>query len=204
MSSWIQDVVQSLGYFGIALLMFLENVFPPLPSEIIMPAAGFAAAENELTLLGVILAGWVGSTVGQLPLFCLGRWVSVERLQGWADRRGRWLGVSSRELRRGDAWFNRHGDKAVLFCRLIPGLRSVISIPAGMSGMNLWRFLIYTSIGAFAWTALLACLGWWLGDNFELVSQYVQPISITITVIVVAVAVWWWFRQYHHHERQAA
>ncbi|MCA9223647.1 MAG: DedA family protein [Planctomycetales bacterium] len=204
MSSWIQDVVQSLGYFGIALLMFLENVFPPLPSEIIIPAAGFAAAENELTLLGVILAGWVGSTVGQLPLFYLGRWVSVERLQGWVDRRGRWLGVSSRELRRGDAWFDRHGNKAVLFCRLIPGLRSVISIPAGMSGMNLWRFLIYTSIGAFAWTALLACLGWWLGDNFELVSQYVQPISITITVIVVAVAVWWWFRQYHHHERQAA
>src|SRR5690625_2632057 len=119
MLGWISDLIADMGYIGIVLLMFLENLFPPIPSEVVMPLAGFVAARGDLSLVGVILAGMAGSVLGALPWYFVGRLLGEERLKGWADRHGRWLTVTSGEIDKVLDWFNRHGRKAVFFGRLI-------------------------------------------------------------------------------------
>ena len=143
MAEWIKSFMESLGYLGIGLLMFLENIFPPIPSELIMPLAGFTAAQGRLSFWGAVAAGIVGSVLGQLPLYYLGRLAGEEQLKRWADRYGKWLTVSHEEIERAKGWFDHHGGKAVFLCRLIPGIRSLISIPAGMAKMHLLAFLLY-------------------------------------------------------------
>ncbi|PYE48698.1 DedA family protein [Deinococcus yavapaiensis] len=187
MVEWIQHLMSSLGYAGIVVLMFLENVFPPLPSELIMPLAGFTAADGDLSIVGVIVAGTLGSVLGSLPLYLLGHAVGEERLASWADKYGKWLTVSGKEIRGADEWFDRHGHRAVLFGRLVPGLRSLLSIPAGISGMPLGKFLIYTSLGTATWSTLLATAGFLLGDNYEQVERWVGPVG---TIVLGAVAIW--------------
>jgi len=182
--------MESLGYVGIVLLMFLENVFPPIPSEVIMPLAGFTAASGELHLLGVIVAGMIGSVLGALPLYALGRAVGEDRLAAWADRHGRWLTVSGADVRRADDWFDQHGHRAVLYGRLVPGLRSLLSIPAGISGMPPVKFLLYTSLGTLTWSALLACAGYFLGENYKAVEHVLGPVGyVVLAVVVVAIGV---------------
>lgn len=191
MKAWINSVMETMGYPGIALLMFLENVFPPIPSELIMPAAGFTAAEGHLTLWGVILSGAAGSVLGQLPLYYLGRALGLQRIKRFADRHGRWLMLNATNIERADGWFNRHGWLAIFVCRVIPGLRSYISIPAGVARMNLIGFLLWTTLGTALWTAVLAVLGLWLGQHYEQVSQFLGPISTIVGVgVVVAIIVW--------------
>ena len=191
MLSWIENLLSSLGYVGVAFLMTVENVFPPIPSELIMPLAGFSATQGDLTLLGVIIAGTVGSVLGALPLYYLGALFGEERLTRWADRYGKWLTVSGKDVKRADDWFERHGNKVVLFARLVPGIRSLISVPAGMSKMNLGVFLLYTTLGTGLWAALLACGGWLLGDNYEAISRYLGPISYVVFAgLAVAAIVW--------------
>ncbi|ADV67491.1 DedA family protein [Deinococcus maricopensis] len=180
MLDWIQHLMQSMGYIGIALLMCLENVFPPIPSELIMPLAGFTASRGDLTFVGVVIAGTVGSVLGALPLYYIGKVVGEERLVKWADKYGAWLTVSGDEIRKADDWFDRHGHKMVLFVRLVPGVRSLISIPAGISGMPLPKFLLYTSIGTALWSTLLASLGLLLGEHYERVEQYLGPATYLI------------------------
>ncbi len=195
MKDWIISVMQTMGYTGIGLLMFLENIFPPIPSELIMPAAGFAATSGGLTLWGAILAGIAGSVLGQLPLYYLGRVVGRRRLKRLADRYGRWLMVSSASIDRADASFNRHGKAAVFFCRVVPGLRSLISIPAGIAKMNLATFLLWTTLGTSIWTTALTTLGYVLGRNYERVSEYLGPISTAVTVLLIAAAIIWVVRR---------
>lgn len=205
MKDWIISVMQTMGYPGIGLLMFLENIFPPIPSELIMPAAGFAASSGGLTLGGAILAGIIGSVLGQLPLYYLGRLVGRRRLKRWADRHGRWLMVSAASIDRADAAFLRHGKSAVFFCRVVPGLRSLISIPAGIAKMNLATFLLWTTLGTSIWTSALTTLGYALGQNYERVSEYLGPISTAITVLLVAAAIIWVVRRRRKaHEHAAA
>jgi len=169
-----------MTYPGIFFLMFLENVFPPLPSELIMPLAGFQASQGKLTLWGVILAGSLGSLVGQLPLYYLGKVMGYERLKEWADKHGEWLTVSGEEVHRAKDWFDKHGNKAVLFGRLVPGIRSLVSIPAGFAHMPMGRFLIYSAIGKVAWTGLLAWLGTLLGQRYETVDRYLGPVTYIV------------------------
>lgn len=177
MASWVMGFISSAGYGGILLLMFLENVFPPIPSELIMPLAGFMIAQNKLTFIGTILAGMAGSVLGALPFYYAGRKLGEERVKRFADRHGRWLTVSRQDIERAARWFHRHGGAAVLLCRLIPGVRSLISVPAGIAGMNLLQFLAYTSIGTALWAALLVYLGYQLGSNFTQVGEYLDPVS---------------------------
>ena len=195
MLNFVESTLNALGYPGIAFLMFLENVFPPIPSELIMPLAGFTAASGELWWWGVVVAGTLGSLLGQLPLYYLGRFVSEKRLKGWADRYGKWLGLTSDDVAKADAWFGRHGPKAVLFCRLIPGVRSLISVPAGMSGMSVLPFLLYTLVGTAVWTALLAFLGRLLGQNYTAVERYLGPVSYVVLGVVALAAVFWVLRR---------
>lgn len=190
MAGWIENLMNSGGYPGIALLMFLENVFPPIPSELIMPYAGFAAARGELSLLGVTIAGAIGSLIGQLPLYYLGKLVGKDRLKRWADRHGHWLTLSGEDIEKADEWFRRHGSKAVLIGRVIPGVRSLISIPAGFAGMNLPRFLLYSAVGTTVWAGFLAFLGRLLGNNYETVGKYLGPATyVVLGVLVVLTAV---------------
>lgn len=197
MAEWILGFMNSLGYPGIVLLMIAENLFPPLPSELILPAAGFAAAQGKLNLMGVVLAGALGSVLGTLPLYYLGRIVNEERLVVWADRYGRWLTLRGKDIRKADDWFDRHGPKAVLFGRMIPGIRSLLSLPAGMSEMPLPSFLIYSAIGSGLWATLLAGAGYMLGNNYEVVEQYVSPIGTGVVALLVVSSVVWivWRRQ---------
>ena len=180
MLDWIQNLMDSLGYVGIVLLMFLENIFPPLPSELVMLAAGFAAARGDLHMVGVVLAGTLGSVLGAPPLYWLGIAVGEERLTRWADRWGRWLTVSGDEVRRADAWFDRFGHRIVLFARVVPGVRSLISIPAGISGMPLPKFLLYTALGTAVWSGVMAGLGHALGDHYEQVEHSMGPVGAVV------------------------
>jgi membrane protein DedA with SNARE-associated domain len=180
-------IVTSAGYFGILLLMFIENVFPPIPSEIIMPLAGYMATHGELSLLGIILAGTIGSVLGALPLYYVGRTIGGERLKKFADKRGRWLTVSREDIEQAERWFDRYGNAAILFCRLIPGVRSLISIPAGIAGMKMVPFIFYTAVGTAVWTALLAYSGYFLGSNFAKISDYLDPVSWIVLGIIVVI-----------------
>jgi len=187
MVEWITNTMESMGYYGIVFLMFLENVFPPIPSELIMPLAGFVVTRGELTFAGVVAAGTIGSILGAIPFYYAGRWFGMDYLKRWADRHGRWLTVSSHDLDRGKQWFDRYGGLTVLLCRLIPGIRSLISIPAGIAGMNMGIFLLYTAIGTFIWSALLAGAGYMLGVNYAKVEVYMGPASKVILGALVLI-----------------
>ena len=205
MVEWIKNLMESLGYAGIVFLMFLENIFPPIPSELIMPLAGFTSTQGKLSFVGVVLAGALGSVLGAIPLYYLGRLVGEERLKEWADKYGKWLTVSSREIEKVDRWFDRHGNKAVFFGRLVPGIRSLISIPAGISGMNLVTFLLYSAVGGTLWTAMLAYLGRLLGENYEQVDAYLGPVSyVVLGGLAVAGIIWVWQRKKQRASRGAA
>ena len=189
MANWVISTIQTTGFWGIIFLMFLENVFPPIPSEVIMPLAGFMVAEGKQNLISVIIAGTAGSVLGALPLYYAGSFLGEERLKVCADKHGRWLTVSRDELEKAKRWFDQHGRLAVLVCRLVPGIRSLISIPAGAAKMNLASFLLYTAIGAAIWTGLLAYAGYILGAKFEKVGEYLNPASYMVLAAILIIYV---------------
>ncbi|MGB3206737.1 MAG: DedA family protein [Crinalium sp.] len=191
MSEWITNTITSLGYLGIGLLMFLENLFPPIPSELIMPLAGFTVAKGRMELAPVILAGVIGTILGALPWYYVGKLVGEDNLKRLADKYGKWISVSSRDIEKADNWFEKHGEKAVLLCRLVPGVRTLISLPAGISSMPLVPFLIYSTIGTALWVSLLTIAGYALGGNYKIVEEYLGPVSKIVFVgLVVAFVVW--------------
>lgn len=185
MLDWIVSLIEGTGYLGIALLMLAENVFPPIPSELVMPLAGYAAARGELSLVPAVLAGSAGSLAGALFWYEVGRRIGAERLERFAARHGRWLAMTPRDVRRADEWFDRRGGVAVLVGRLVPAVRTLISVPAGLSGMPLPRFLAFSSLGTLAWTAALATAGWLLGDRHALVAGWLDPIAKVVVALMV-------------------
>ncbi|MDX2215076.1 MAG: DedA family protein [Oculatellaceae cyanobacterium bins.114] len=190
-TNWITNTMESLGYVGIGLLMFLENVFPPIPSELIMPLAGFTVAKGNMELVPAIAAGVIGTMLGALPWYYIGKFVGEDRLRNWADRYGKWLGITGEDITKSKQWFYRHGTKAVFFCRLVPGVRTMISLPAGFSGMAIAPFLIYSTLGTLAWVGLLTFAGYLLGENYNLVDEYLAPVSkIVLLALVIAFVVW--------------
>lgn len=195
MAEWIQHLMDSMGYLGVLLLMVLENLFPPIPSEFILPSAGFAAARGEMSLLGVILAGTAGSVLGTLPLYYIGRAFGEERIVAWADRYGKWLTLRGDDIRKADDWFDRYGTKVILFGRMVPGVRSLLSLPAGMSEMPLPKFLTYSTIGSALWATLLTSAGYFLGENYDQVEHLIGPASKIILGLLVAWAVWIFIRR---------
>lgn len=191
MADWITHIVETLGYGGVALLMFLENIFPPIPSELIMPLAGFAAARGEMSLPWAIAAGTAGSVAGQFPLYYLGWWLGEDRLRRLVRRYGRWLALSEHDVDRAGAWFERRGAWAVLLCRLVPGIRSLISIPAGVHRMNLGLFTLCSTAGMAAWATILATAGYLLGDHYDAVARVLGPVGwVVFAVLALAIALW--------------
>ena len=190
-SEWVLAIMAKFGYLGIIFAMFAENVFPPIPSEVIMPAAGFAVARGDLNLLLVIVAGTLGSVLGALPLYYFGSLFNKERLIDFTEKYGKYVFVKPDDVISADDWFNKHGKKAVFFGRMVPGIRSLISIPAGMNKMPLLPFIILTTAGAAIWTTLLTLAGYHFGQNYEVIEKFLAPYSkIFLGAAIVIVIIW--------------
>jgi membrane protein DedA with SNARE-associated domain len=185
MYSLIQQAVDTLSYFGLVLLMFAENLFPPIPSELIMPLAGYLSSQGKLSLIGAIVAGTVGSVLGALPFYGVARWFGHDRMSAFVERYGHWLALSRRDLDRADRIFKRHGDWIILFGRLVPGVRSLISLPAGVYAMPIGRFLLLTASGSAIWSAFLAVAGYQLAENFRALEAYIGPASKLVLGLLV-------------------
>lgn len=191
MFDWIVALVERTGSIGVALLMLAENVFPPVPSELIMPLAGFSAARGDLNIVAIIIAGTIGSLLGALLWYYIGKWIGAERLKRWASRHGRWLTITPEEVDQASNWFHRHGGMAVFIGRLIPAVRTLISVPAGVAGMPLTPFLLYTILGTVIWTAFLAGAGYLLESQYQRVSNWVNPVS---NVVIGLFVLWYIYR----------
>jgi membrane protein DedA with SNARE-associated domain len=190
MTEWIVNTMTTLGYLGIGLLMFLENLFPPIPSELIMPLAGFTAAQGQLNIAAAIAAGVLGTVIGALPWYYAGKLLGEERLRDWADKYGKWITITGKDIDRSKHWFDRHGVKAVFFCRMVPGVRTLISLPAGISDMHIVPFLIYSTVGTVLWVGLLTAAGYVLGNNYTLVEEYLAPVSkIVLASLVIGLLI---------------
>lgn len=190
MFDWISGFVDAVGAIGIAVLMFLENVFPPIPSELIMPLGGFNAAAGREHLLAVIVAGSLGSLAGALLWYWIGRRLGTQRLKRLAARHGRWLTILPEDLDRSNAWFDRHGGSAVLIGRLIPTVRTFISVPAGVARMPMASFLAFTTVGTVSWTTVLAMAGYLLQAQYGLVAGWLDPVSTAVVVGIVGLYLW--------------
>lgn len=189
-ASWVVGIIDALGYVGLALIVALENVFPPIPSELILPLAGFLSAQGRMTFAGAVVASTVGSVVGALALYALGAWLGERRVRALVRDHGRWLMISEEDLDKAEDWFNRHGRTAVLIGRLVPLVRSLISIPAGVAGMPLGAFIAYTTLGSGIWNVLLIGGGRMLGDNWDLVGRYQHYLGNLVIAALVGAIVW--------------
>ena len=179
---WIEEAVRTGGYPALAGLILVENVFPPIPSELILPLAGFSVGQGQLIFVLAVLAATVGSVAGALILYVAARRGGRPLIYRHAKK----LRVKEAELDRADAWFDRYGAWFVLFGRLVPGVRSLVSIPAGLSEMPVWRFVALTTIGSATWNALLIGAGWALGDRWGELETIIGPLSRVALVLLVA------------------
>ncbi len=187
MQEWIIQIMDQFGYVGISFLIAAENVFPPIPSEIILTFGGFMTTYSGLSVWGVILAATVGSLLGAVILYWVGRVFKPERLEGWLDGRlGRILHLKKGDVTRATEWFDRKGRVAVFLCRCVPIVRSLISVPAGISKMNFGLFLLLTTAGSLIWNTVLVYLGVVAGASWELILQYTDTYT-TITIVVLGI-----------------
>ena len=184
MFDWITSVIARLGYLGVAALTFLENLFPPIPSELVIPLAGFVAAQGDLRLGLVIVMACVGSLAGALVWYAIGKRVGEQRLRKWVARHGRWLTLSAQDVDRAQDWFRRHGGAAVIVGRLIPGVRTFVSLPAGFSSMPLGRLFLYSSHGSAIRNAAHAYAGVMLQANFTLVGDYINVATNAVLAVL--------------------
>jgi membrane protein DedA with SNARE-associated domain len=190
MFDWMVEFVRDTGYVGVFLLMLAENLFPPIPSELIMPLAGFNAARGELSLVGVIFAGTLGALAGAFFWYGIGRAFGYARVRWLTERFGRWMTMSPEDLDRARAVFDRHAGKAVFFGRLLPAIRTLISIPAGVSAMSPLAFAFWTTLGTVIWTTFLTVAGYLLESQYEAVSAYVDPVSNVVVVVIVLIYIY--------------
>jgi len=182
---WATEVVYSFGYPGVFVLMVLSNVYLPIPSQLVLPLSGFLVGQERFSFLLVLMASTVGALVGTLMLYVPGRLLGEEPLRRFLKRYGRFVHVNESDLDKASGWFEQHGGQAVLIGRLVPGVGSLISVPAGIEQMPLWRFVTYTILGNGLYNTVLVGLGWWLGSQWEIVERY-APIAEYAALAVVA------------------
>ena len=186
LATWVQDVIEQLGYVGVALLVVAENVFPPIPSEIVLPFAGFVAQRGSESVIIMILAATVGSVAGALFMYWIAAVIGDERLHAFTRKFGKWVQIREADLTRAEEWFDRHATSAVLIGRCVPLIRSVVSIPAGFRRMKLVPYMLYTFLGSLVWNIALVGAGALLGDNWERVGSYVGVFQWVVIALVVA------------------
>jgi membrane protein DedA with SNARE-associated domain len=192
---WVLAVIAAGGLAGVAALMFAENLFPPIPSEVILPLAGYAAARGDLPLAGVILAATLGAVAGASVWKAAGRRIPEAGLRSWVDRHGRWLALEVRDLDRAKAFFQRWGGLAVFLGRLAPGIRTLISLPAGILRMPWARFLAWTTAGTFLWTLALTLAGVALASRHDQVAAWLDPVTEILLGLLLAAYLWRVFRR---------
>ena len=190
MTDWVVDIIDKGGAAGVAFLMFLETVFPPIPSELIMSLAGVRAGQGEMSLVEIILAGTFGAMAGNIFWYALARGLGIYRFRPLIERYGRWITFTWPEIQRTQKMFAKQGAIYVGFGRILPTVRSLISIPAGLLKMRWRTFLFASTIGTAAWTSMLAYAGYQLGANMEDIDQYLGPISTAIIVVILMGYVW--------------
>ena len=190
MGDWTIRLIEETRYVGIFLLMFLETIFPPIPSEVIMPIAGVQAAQGKLSLWGVIASGSAGAMLGNLFWYALARVIGLKRFRPFIEKYGRWLTMDWDDVEKAERMFGRFGGLIVSLGRMLPTIRSVISIPAGLLSMRLKSFLIWSTLGTVAWTAVLATAGWGLGKAFRDIEKVLGPLSTAVIVLIVVAYVW--------------
>jgi len=190
MTDWIIAFIEGSGYLGIALLMLLENVFPPIPSELVLPFAGYVAATGKLHPVGVLLSAVTGSLLGALPWYWAGRKLGHGGLQRFAQRHGRLLTLEPHDIDRAQHWFRRHGPASVGFGRLVPAVRSVISMPAGVGRMPVPSFLLWSLVGTFCWSSLLLGLGYVLQSRYEEAKDAIEWATRGVVAFMVGAYVW--------------
>lgn len=184
MENWIIEIMNSYGYVGIVLLIALENIFPPIPSEVILTFSGFLTTTSDVTIMGVIIFSTIGSVIGAIILFGIGRLLDVEKLEKIVYRWGHILRLTQKDVQKADAWFRKIGVWAVLIGRLVPIVRSLISIPAGMARMNFGIFLFFTTIGSLIWNSVLVSIGATLGSSWNMILEYVDIYSNVVFILL--------------------
>lgn len=192
---WVTSVVETLGYGGVAFLVALENVFPPIPSEVVLPLAGFVAAGGEASLVGMVVAATIGSMVGAFILYGIAAAIGPVRLRALVVRHGRWFGLDEADLDRSQEWFDRRANLAVLVCRCVPLMRSLISIPAGFRRMPVLPFSIYTLLGSLVWNVLLIGAGYLLGEQWHRVERPMELFQYAVLVGIAIAAAWFAWRR---------
>ncbi len=190
MSDWVIDLIEKTGYLGVGFLMFLETVFPPIPSEVIMPLAGVQAAQGPMTLWGVIASGTAGAMFGNFFWYLVARVIGIARFRPFIEKYGRWLTLDWYDIEKAEALFGRFGSVIVGVGRMLPTVRSVVSVPAGLLHMRLKNFLIWSTIGTAGWSSGLAIAGYFLGQKFENINAVLGPLSSIVIGIIVLAYVW--------------
>jgi membrane protein DedA with SNARE-associated domain len=204
LADWILDIVHTLGYLGVALSVAIENVFPPIPSELVLPLAGFLAGQGRFSLPVVILAATVGSVAGALVLYAVGRWMGEGKVRWFVCRYGGWFLLDESDLDKSLDWFRRHGRKSVLIGRVVPLVRSLVSIPAGIARMPVLKFVIFTALGSTVWNTALIGAGWLLGEQWARVEDYTRPLSYAVLLVIVVAVAWFaWQRTKSRSRRRA-
>jgi membrane protein DedA with SNARE-associated domain len=201
---WVTGLVESLGYVGIAALMAVEMWTAVITSEMVMTLAGFTARTTEMSLTGAVVAGIVGTQAGGMSLYAACRWVPEDRVRRALTRHGRWLGLTEDRLRRMEGSFRENEAKAVLLGRLLPGLRGIIAVPAGLLGMRAWLFFACSAVGAVFWTTALGVLGYALGTQRERVDRYSTALTVAVVVLVAAYVTWVVVRRRRARQQRAA
>lgn len=184
MENWLTDIMSDFGYMGIMFLIAFENIFPPIPSEVILTFGGFMTTKSNLSIIGVIISATAGSVIGAIVLYIIGLQLDVARLEKIVNRWGHILRITINDIHKADAWFDKYGPWTVFFCRFVPLIRSLISIPAGMSNMNVSLFLLFTTLGTLIWNIVLVYLGATVGASWEVIVEYREIYSRVIYVIL--------------------
>ena len=183
-----------IAYLTICLAMFLENIIPPIPSEIIMPLGGFFVYQQKLNFYILVFWGLLGTILGSLPWYYLGKLVNEKRLSNFLDKRGKYLGISSNDLNKSKRWFDKYGVSLVFWGRLVPGIRTLISVPAGIELMPLRKFLIWTTLGSFVWVALLTYAGYLFGENYLIIETYIEKIKYFVKPIFILILLYFFIK----------
>ena len=199
----ISHTIAQLGYVGIFLIMFIETIFPPIPSELVLPFAGYAAYRGELSVIGVVFAGTMGSLSGAAVFYVLGRSLKEHKLQALVARHGKWLGLKEKDVAKSQKWFEKHGLVAVFFARLLPGMRSLISVPAGLHRIKPLPFFLLSFLGSAAWTLILVLGGYLLGDQYYLIANQVKPLSyLVLGGLICAILYFLWRRLGNYNKKE--
>lgn len=195
LAEWAIDVIDALGYWGLFLILVLENVFPPIPSEAVLPLAGFLTGQGRMNYFLAVLVATAGAVIGALILYYFGGWFGDRRIRWMVRKWGKWFAITEEDFDTASAWFDRRGTIAVMVCRCVPIVRSLVSIPAGIRNMALAPFIIYSAIGSAVWNSILIGLGWIVGDNWEDIEGYADYLQYVVILLVLALIAFYVYKR---------